>query len=152
MDFLWVAGGGILGALTRYELGLFFTNLTGNAFPYGTLIVNITGSILLGLIQTLVNERMLFKPRFRLFAGVGFCGAYTTFSTFTRETVVLLLKGRFSPGFLYMFSSLLCCLLGAWLGVLTGRLLFNTASISKSHQASSISHRTLSRQISLKGN
>jgi CrcB protein len=123
MDFVWIGLGGILGALSRYYIGNVFILWLGSTFPYGTMFINITGSMLLGLIQVLAMERFLFSPRFRLFSGVGFCGAYTTFSTFTRDTVNLL-KTHPSLALLYCASSVACCLLGSWLGIIAGRLLF----------------------------
>ncbi len=123
MDYVLIGLGGIIGALSRYYIGNLFTLWLGAAFPYGTMFINITGSALLGLIQVLALERFLFSPRFRLFSGVGFCGAYTTFSTFTRETLTL---ARTQPGIalLYCAGSVICCLVGCWLGMVAGRLLF----------------------------
>lgn len=123
MDYVWVGLGGILGALSRYYVGEAFALWLGMAFPYGTMFINITGSILLGLIQALALERNLFSPRFRLFTGVGFCGSYTTFSTFIKETLGLLPA---NPGLtlLYCAGSVTCCLLGTWLGMVAGRALF----------------------------
>ncbi|MGD0152963.1 MAG: fluoride efflux transporter CrcB [Thermacetogeniaceae bacterium] len=123
MDYLWIGLGGILGALTRFYVGQLFVSCFGAAFPYGTMFINITGSMLLGLIQVLALERFLFSPRFRLFSGVGFCGAYTTFSTFTKETLNLL-QAQPVAGLLYGAGSVLCCLLGTWLGIIAGRSLF----------------------------
>ncbi len=129
MDYLWIGLGGILGALTRFYVGQLFTSCFGTAFPYGTMFINITGSMLLGLIQVLALERFLFSPRFRLFSGVGFCGAYTTFSTFTKETLNLL-QTQPATGLLYGAVSVLCCLLGSWLGIVAGRWLFARRSKS----------------------
>jgi CrcB protein len=130
MDCVWVGLGGILGALSRYYIGNAFALRFGLTFPYGTMFINITGSLLLGLIQVLAMERSLFSPRFRLFSGVGFCGAYTTFSTFTKETLNLL-QTRPAPAFLYCAGSVICCLLGSWLGIVAGRLLFNRRPIGE---------------------
>lgn len=123
VDYLWVGLGGVLGALTRFYVGRLFALHFGTTFPYGTMFINVTGSMLLGLIQALAMERFLFSPRLRLFSGVGFCGAYTTFSTFTKETLDLLLM-RPVTGLLYCSGSVICCLLGAWLGMVAGRWLF----------------------------
>jgi CrcB protein len=124
MDYVWVGFGGILGALSRYYIGNAFALWFGLVFPYGTMFINVTGSMLLGLIQVLAMERFLFSPRFRLFSGVGFCGAYTTFSTFTKETLNLLQTHHPGPALLYCAGSVICCLLGSWLGIVAGRLLF----------------------------
>lgn len=123
MDYVWVGLGGIIGALSRYFIGNAFALWFGLTFPYGTMFINVTGSMLLGLIQVLAMERFLFSPRFRLFSGVGFCGAYTTFSTFTKETLSLM-PAHSGVAFLYCAGSVICCLLGSWLGIVAGRLLF----------------------------
>ncbi|MDH7578411.1 MAG: fluoride efflux transporter CrcB [Bacillota bacterium] len=122
MDFFWVGLGGFFGALTRYGVGRAFLFL-GTGFPYGTMVANITGSFLLGFIQVLALERFLLTPRVRLMLGVGFCGAYTTFSTFTRETFNLIHHQLLLPAFLYNGGTAVLCLLGAWLGMVAGRAL-----------------------------
>lgn len=127
MDYVWVGLGGIIGALSRYYIGNAFALWFGLTFPYGTMFINITGSMLLGLIQVLALEHFLFSPRFRLFSGVGFCGAYTTFSTFTRETLNLM-PAHPGVALLYCTGSVICCLL-VWLGMVAGRLLYARRSI-----------------------
>ncbi len=122
MDYFWIGLGGIIGAVCRYFIGKLFVLALGPSFPYGTLFINITGSMLLGLIQVLALERPVFSPRFRLFSGVGFCGAYTTFSTFSKESIDLLQKLPVA-GLLYVCESVLFCLIGAWLGMVVGRLI-----------------------------
>lgn len=121
MDYAWVGLGGFLGALARHGVGKFFFLLTGAGFPWGTMAANITGSLLLGVIQVLGLERFLLSPRSRFLLGVGFCGAYTTFSTFTKETLVLIHDELFVPALLYIGGTVVLCLLGAWLGMVLGR-------------------------------
>ena len=98
--------GGVVGALARYYAGLAIAQRLGAAFPYGTLAINVTGCFVLGLIGTLAAERgALVTPEVRLVAGVGFCGAYTTFSTFGFETLALLRVGALAEAVLYVALS-----------------------------------------------
>ncbi|KGX84389.1 fluoride efflux transporter CrcB [Pontibacillus marinus] len=105
MNFLIVALGGGLGAITRSIVSNRWN--TGRLhFPKGTWIANISGSLLLALIIAFhINERI--SEGMWLFAGVGFCGAYTTFSTFGKETVHLIIEGHVKKALLYVLSSLL---------------------------------------------
>lgn len=121
--FLLISAGAILGANTRYWLGTWISQKWGASFPWGTLLINLTGSFLLGLFMTLATERFLIDPRWRLLVAVGFLGAYTTFSTFTYESISLLLKGQILPGLLNILSSTLLGLLAVGLGILLGRSL-----------------------------
>lgn len=124
MELIWVGLGGFLGALARYGVWRAFLHWS-MIFPWGTLIANVTGSILLGLIQALALEGLALGPRFRLLLGVGFCGAYTTFSTFTKESLDLLDSYLLSEALLYMSGTTVLCLAGAWLGIVLGRLSFS---------------------------
>jgi CrcB protein len=90
-----IATGGALGSCLRYEVGRFVTARLGVGFPWGTLLVNVTGSFLLGVFLTVALERARVDPRVRLFVAVGFCGGYTTFSTFAYETLRLLEERSF---------------------------------------------------------
>jgi len=85
-DFLVVGAGGFLGAMARYGAGLLVDRFWTSAFPLSTLLVNVSGSFILGLFATLTAERLDVDPRVRLFVATGFVGAYTTFSTFEFET------------------------------------------------------------------
>ncbi|KUK36243.1 MAG: fluoride exporter [Thermacetogenium sp.] len=124
MDLIWVGLGGLLGALARYGVWRAFLHWSAT-FPWGTLITNITGSILLGLIQALALEGLILSPRSRLFLGVGFCGAYTTFSTFTKESLDLLDSSVFPEALLYVSGTTVLCLAGVWLGIVLGRLSYS---------------------------
>lgn len=121
---LLVGLGGILGALTRFYVGMAIAQRLGAAFPYGTLFINVTGCFVLGLLSTLALERAtLVTPEVRLLLGVGFCGAYTTFSTFGVEAVSLLRSGDLAEAGLYVLGSNALGLVAVYLGLLAARVL-----------------------------
>jgi CrcB protein len=123
--FLFIAIGAALGANARYLVGLWAANRLGAAFPYGTLIVNITGSFLLGFVITLTTERLAFSPETRLLLAVGFLGSYTTFSSYTVESLGLLRDSGLWPGLLNIVANnligIICAVLGVYLARLIGR-------------------------------
>lgn len=89
-QYVFIALGGAIGALCRFLVGKYIQSLLpGSTFPWGTFVINITGSFLLGLISTLLAERVLVNPNWRPMVTIGFIGAYTTFSTFEYETAQL---------------------------------------------------------------
>ncbi len=114
--YLIVGSGGILGALVRYWTGSLFKIETGG-FPTGTLLINLLGSFILGLFLTLLAERLAgLRPEWRLFFATGFVGAFTTFSTFSNETLALFRGGFWLTGLLYSVASLVGGMLAVWLG------------------------------------
>jgi len=115
--------GGALGALVRYELGMWVLSKCDQGFPLHTLIINITGAFLLGFLNFLFIERFKVGPMWTLGIGVGFLGAYTTFSTFSYEVITLLENNCYMTAGLYVFSSLLLGVLFAALGVGLARLI-----------------------------
>lgn len=123
--FLFIAVGAALGANTRYLVGLWASNRLDAAFPYGTFIVNLTGSFLLGFIITLATERLTISPETRLLLTVGFLGSYTTFSSYTVESLGLLRDSGFLPGLINIIGNnligLACAALGVYLARLIGR-------------------------------
>jgi CrcB protein len=121
-EILWVGVGGFLGANARYLIGAWVGSRMGSAFPYGTLVINISGSFILGVIMGLVDARTL-SPTFRLAAGVGFVGAYTTFSTFTYETMRLAEDGSSLLAVVNVVGSLLAGLAATIAGLAAGRSL-----------------------------
>jgi fluoride exporter len=121
--FLLISLGAILGANTRYWLGDWIAQKWGSVFPLGTLIINVSGSFILGLFLTLATERLMLDPRWRLLVAVGFLGAYTTFSTYTYESFNLLFKGQWIAGLINLFASTFLGLLAVGLGIYLGRLL-----------------------------
>ena len=94
LDILLVGVGGFLGAQARYGLSNFASRKFGTAFPYGTIIINLSGSLLLGLFLGLVDRAILTDAAYRWLVAVGFCGGYTTFSAYTYETLTLLREGK----------------------------------------------------------
>ncbi|WP_151735965.1 fluoride efflux transporter CrcB [Paenibacillus tengchongensis] len=110
----WVGAGGILGALSRYGLGLYIGRKAGKRFPWGTLLINLAGSLLLGI---LAGSRGRLPEAVYLFGGTGFCGGFTTFSTFGYETMQLLERKRTAGAALYVLGSVLLGLAGAFSGL-----------------------------------
>lgn len=118
-----VALGGALGALSRYGLGLWISGKWNQGFPLGTFIINITGAFLLGFLNILFIEKLTISPLWRLGIGIGFLGAYTTFSTFGYETLMLLEGGSLLTAGLYTLSTVLIGFAGVALGVGLARVL-----------------------------
>lgn len=117
-----VACGGALGALTRYALGLLATHWGGRwaEFPAMTLLINVSGSFVLGLLTALVG-RGVWPPEVRLLLGAGFLGAYTTFSTFSVDTDTLLVRGDYGKAALYLLGNVGLGVAAALVGRLVGR-------------------------------
>ena len=101
----------------RYWLTSLFTVRFGASFPYGTLVINITGSFLLGFVLVLISNRIAVDPGYRLLIGTGFLGAYTTFSAFSYDTIALLQRGDLMQATLNAVASLLGSLFAAYLGI-----------------------------------
>lgn len=120
MAFLLVAVGGVLGANARYAVSQWAAARWGAAFPYGTLAVNATGSLLLGFVLALDVARLGDNPDVKLLVTTGFLGAYTTFSTFAFETVALGRQRDHWPAVANIVGSVALGLGGAALGVLLG--------------------------------
>lgn len=118
---LAVAFGGALGSLARYWLAELFAALGLAGFPWATLVANVSGSFLIGLIAALTGPdgRLLVAPELRLFWIVGICGGYTTFSSFSLQTLTLAQGGAWGRAGLNVALSLLLCLVAAWLGLAT---------------------------------
>jgi len=92
--YLWIALGAVVGASARYFLSGYIAKVLSPGFPYGTLIINITGSLVLGFFLIWTSERVLLDPRWRFLIAVGFCGSYTTFSSYAFETFALFEQGQ----------------------------------------------------------
>jgi CrcB protein len=113
--------GGLLGANARYHVGQWVASWWGTAFPWGTLLINVSGSFVLGLFLTLTAERFMMKPTTRLFVATGFLGGYTTFSTFSYEAVRLLQHGHVIRAVVYVVSSLIAGLVAVVAGIAAAR-------------------------------
>jgi CrcB protein len=122
-QYLWVSVGGGLGALARYVLGIWVASRAGTAFPWSTFLINVTGSLVIGVLLTLLTERATAAPAWRLFLVVGFLGGYTTFSSYTFEAVALLQAGELRRAGWYVFGSNGVGLVACAVGVLLARLL-----------------------------
>lgn len=114
---------GFIGAIGRYLLSGWVYGIMGTRFPYGTLTVNVVGSLLLGLIFKLTSERVIMEADLRTAIMVGFLGAFTTFSTFSLETLRLLEEGSWSLAALNIVANVVICLVAAWGGVVLARVL-----------------------------
>ena len=119
--FLIISIGAALGANARYWLGGWAAEKFGTAFPYGTLIINLAGSFLLGLFITLITDRFLIDPNWRLLIAIGFFGSYTTFSSYTFESMSLIFENQWLLGLFNLFGSALLGGLAVLLGVLLAR-------------------------------
>jgi fluoride exporter len=119
-----VAIGGALGSVARFWLAGAMTVLTGPRFPWGTLLINVLGSFVIGLVAgiTLTPERVAMHPDIRIFLMTGVCGGFTTFSAFSLQTLELLQGGEVVPAFGYAVGSVLLCVVATYCGWLLGRL------------------------------
>ncbi len=113
--------GGGLGALARFFISTFVNDRVASNFPYGTLTVNVLGSFLMGFLAMWLVEKLGLNPLLRLAIFVGFLGAFTTFSTFSMETLNLFEEGLALRALLNMFVNVSLSVLAVWLGVLLGR-------------------------------
>lgn len=121
IQLLMVGAGGALGAIGRYLLSTWVYSLAGRAFPWGTLAVNLLGSLLIGFLSVWLLERVTLSAEMRALLVVGFLGAFTTFSTFSLETLVLLEEGAVVKAGINITASVLTCIFAAWMGTLVAK-------------------------------
>lgn len=112
-----------MGANLRYWVAQEVTKLTTPSFPFGTLVINVAGSFILGFFLVWTTERVIADPRWRLLIAVGFCGGYTTFSSYAYECFALMEQGQWAPAFANMLVSNLLSLIGVVLGAVLARSL-----------------------------
>lgn len=118
-DLVLIFAGGGLGSVVRYMLGRWVTGLHQLNFPLGTLVVNVVACFVLGLVVGFADHRQLLSANTRMFWAIGFCGGFSTFSTFSYETLALFQQPAIGSGLLYVLASVVLCLgatvLGMWL-------------------------------------
>jgi fluoride exporter len=119
-----VAVGGAMGSVARFWLASAMTVLTGPRFPWGTLLINVVGSFVIGLVagMTLTPGRVGMHPDIRIFLMTGVCGGFTTFSAFSLQTLELLQNGDVVPAFGYAIGSVVLCVIATYCGWLLGRV------------------------------
>jgi CrcB protein len=122
-DFLAISVAAILGANLRYVLSRVAAREFGPVFPYGTLIINILGSFIVGLFVVWTTERVLVDPRWRLLVVVGFCGSFTTFSSYAFESMSFFEHGQWGLMLVNIVGNNLLCLAGALAGMALARAL-----------------------------
>ena len=123
LQLVAIAGGGALGALARFWVSSGVYQLLGKSFPWGTLTVNVVGSFAMGFLLVLFLERLASAPEWRAAVLVGFLGAFTTFSTFSIETLTLMEQGELSKALLNVLVSVVLCVAACWLGLILARSL-----------------------------
>ncbi len=120
-DFLFVGVGGFLGANARFLVSRTAARWLGASYPYGTLLVNFTGSLILGFFLIWATERVLTDYHLRLFVAIGFCGGYTTFSSFSFETFALFEQGHYWLATSNILANMLLALAGTVAGAMLAR-------------------------------
>ncbi|MCU7916351.1 MAG: fluoride efflux transporter CrcB [Candidatus Thiodiazotropha sp. (ex Gloverina cf. vestifex)] len=118
-----IAAGGAAGALFRFWVSSGVYQLLGRGFPYGTLAVNVLGSLVMGFLYAMLLERMTASPELRGALLIGFLGAFTTFSTFSIETINLIEQADFLKAGMNMLLSVTACVVACWFGLVLGRQL-----------------------------
>lgn len=121
IPYLLILIGGGTGAVARYAAGSAIMTRFGGKFPLGTLVINVTGSFLIGYLMTMLTERFKLDPNWRLLLVVGFLGGYTTFSSFEWETFTALRDGARWTGALNVVSSVILGYAAVWLGAILAR-------------------------------
>ncbi|MEJ8308961.1 fluoride efflux transporter CrcB [Agrobacterium larrymoorei] len=123
-NILLVAVGGAIGSVARYLVGLWATRLAGPHFPWGTLTVNVVGAFAIGLLVEMVARRFDASTEMRAFIVTGILGGFTTWSSFTLDTMVLFERGEIGLSALYLLASLLVSFAAIFAGLALGRALF----------------------------
>jgi CrcB protein len=119
-----IALGGSLGAVSRYWVSTSTYSWLGSNFPYGTLMVNLTGSLVVGFLTVVLVHRFDVSDQVRLGLIVGFLGSFTTFSAFSMDTIHWIENGAVLKALAYVLVSVIACVLGAWAGLISAKQLF----------------------------
>ncbi|WP_371997797.1 MULTISPECIES: fluoride efflux transporter CrcB [unclassified Shewanella] len=115
-NIMFVALGGSIGAVFRYVISILMLQLFGSSFPFGTLLVNILGSFLMGIVYAIGLETSHLSPEMKAMVGVGLLGALTTFSTFSNETLLLMQEGLFLKAILNVLLNVTLCIFMVYVG------------------------------------
>jgi len=121
VNYLWIAIGAVIGASARFFVSSYVARHISAVFPYGTLLINIMGSLVLGFFLVYSSERVLLDPRWRLLVAVGFCGSYTTFSSYAFESFALMEQGQWLLMGLNVVGSNALCLAAVLAGAALAR-------------------------------
>jgi CrcB protein len=121
--YAWIAIGGALGAIARYQVTAAIQSRIPLGFPLGTFLVNVSGCLAMGIVGTLLADRLAFNPNWRFAVPIGFIGAYTTFSTFEFETFRAVNDGSWLVGGLNVVVSVVVGYMALWLGVVLARVI-----------------------------
>jgi CrcB protein len=121
--YAWISLGALAGANLRYLVSKVAMRLSGSTFPYGTLIINVSGSLLLGFFMVWTTERVLVNPLWRWLIAIGFCGSYTTFSSYAWETIVYFQQGHWMLFVTNILSNNILCLVAVLAGAVIARIL-----------------------------
>ena len=122
--YIAIAVGGSLGAISRYWVLMTTYTWLGDNFPYGTLMVNVSGSLVMGFLTVVMVHRFEVSNEIRLGLLVGFLGSFTTFSSFSMDTVHWIENGAILKALTYMLASVVACVIGAWVGLIAARHIF----------------------------
>ncbi len=123
LDVLVICLGAIVGANARYFISRYAAQVLGPVFPYGTLFINVVGSLIVGFFVVWTSERVLVDPRWRLLVVIGFCGSLTTFSSYAFESMSFFERGQWLLMLANIFGNNLLCLAGALAGMGLARVL-----------------------------
>ena len=123
LNYILVSAGAAIGGALRYGISSYIQRNISVVFPYGTLVVNVVGSFFLGIIMFYLNEKELIGSELRLFLTVGFCGGFTTFSTFSYETLTLFRDSEFGLAIYNVLLNVVLCLVGIYLAYLISKLI-----------------------------
>jgi fluoride exporter len=121
LKYVMVGMGGALGSILRFWLGSYIGERMGTRFPYGTLVINVSGSFLIGLVFAILTEGAPWSPNWRYLIPIGFIGGYTTFSSFEFEAFRTIQDGQLGLGLLYVAVSVIAGFIAVWGGVVAGR-------------------------------